>query len=83
MKGTVYQINEQRGMVAVLTGNGDFSIFEILGAGTIERGDEIQWRNDAALGGEMLTNLTQGETYEVYFQNHCVPKVQVKQQLLY
>lgn len=47
-------------MVAILTENGDFSTFEIIG-GTdpVEEGDEVVWENDTGLGGEMLHNLTQ------------------------
>jgi hypothetical protein len=83
MKGTVYEINVTRGMVAVLTEDGDFSVFELLGGDPVEKGDVVHWANDTALGGEILTNDSQMETYEVFFQNHHVPKHQLKQQLLY
>ena len=33
MKGTIFKINHRRGMVAILTENGDFSVFELLGEG--------------------------------------------------
>ncbi|MFH0782361.1 MAG: hypothetical protein V2B20_10490 [Pseudomonadota bacterium] len=83
MKGTIYKINHHRGMVAVLTENGDFSVFELLGDDPVEEGDEIYWKNDTGLGGEIIKNTTQNEEYEVYFQNHWVLKNQLKQQLLY
>lgn len=81
MKGIVHYINQQRGMVAVLTEQG-YSIFEIIGSDNIEVGDSVSWRDDTVLGGETLTNHTQGERYEVYFQNHHVHQSQLRQQLL-
>ncbi len=70
-------------MVAVLTEDGDFSIFELLGGDIVEVSDEVQWKEDTGLGSEILTNVTRRESYEVYFQNHHVPKHQLRQQLLY
>ena len=81
MKGTIFKINHRRGMVAILTENGDFSTFEIIGGAPVEEGDNVYWENDTGLGGEILHNLTQNEKYEVYFQNHWVPKHQLHQQL--
>ena len=83
MNGTVYEINRARGMVAVFTENSDFSIFELLDGDPIEIEDEVYWRNDTGLGPEVLKNITQDQSYEVYFQNHWVSKNQLKQQLLY
>ena len=83
MKGTIHKINWDRGMAAVLTEQGGFSIFEMLGDDTFEEGDEVSWENDTGLGSEMLKNLTQNETLEVYFQNHWVSKSQLKDQLFY
>ena len=83
MKAVVFDINWRRGMVAVLTENGDFSIFEMLGDDNFEKGDEVFWKNDTALGSEKIRNATKGETMEVFFQNHWVPKNQLRQQLLY
>jgi len=82
MKGDVVQINQQRGMVAVLTDDGEYSIIELLGD-DVEVGDVLRWNGDYPLGGEMIKNLTQGISMEVFFQNHCVPKQQLRQQLLY
>ncbi|MBA4286864.1 MAG: hypothetical protein C0434_15170 [Xanthomonadaceae bacterium] len=81
MRGVVRYINEHRGMVAVLTENG-FSVFELLGGDPVEVGDTVSWADDTALGGELLTNHTQGERYEVFFQNHHVHQSQLRQQLL-
>ncbi len=83
MRGTIYQINENRGMVGVLTEDGDFSIFELLSSDTVEIGDEVQWKNDTGLGDEHLTNITHTESFDVYFQNHHVSKDHLRQQLLY
>ena len=83
MRGTIFEINRQGGMVAVLTENGDYSVFELLGEDSADEGDEVSWENDTGLGSEMLRNITQNETFEVYFQNHWIPKSQLRQQLLY
>lgn len=81
MKGIVHYINQQRGIVAVITEQG-YSIFEIISGDNVEVGDSVSWRDDTALGGEILTNHTQGDRYEVYFQNHHVHQSQLGQQLL-
>lgn len=83
MVGNIFEINLHKAMVAVLTENGDFSTFELLGDDPVELKDKVYWENDTGLGSEMLKNITQGETFEVYFQNHWIPKSQLKQQLLY
>jgi hypothetical protein len=82
MKGTIKYINPSRGMVAVLTDEGQYSVFELLSGETIEPGDVVSWAHATALGGEWITNHTQGERYEVYFQNHYVNPSQLRQQLL-
>jgi hypothetical protein len=82
MKGQVVHIHQQRGMVAVLTEDGEYSIIELLGD-EMEVGDQLQWNGDYPLGSETIKNLTQGTRLEVYFQNHCVPQSQLQQQLLY
>ena len=80
MQGQVKEINRGRGMVAVLTSDG-YSIFELIGGEQIEIDDIVSWRSSTSLGSELLTNHTQNEKYEVYFQNHHVPAVQVRGQL--
>jgi hypothetical protein len=82
MKGTVKYINSIRGMVAVLTEESQYSIFELLAGDTIELDDIVSWSPATALGTEYITNHTQGERYEVYFQNHYVHSSQLRQQLL-
>ncbi len=83
MKGTITQINRIRGMVAVATESDGYSVFELLGGDSVELGDAVSWKDDTALGSEVLTNHTQGERYEVYFQNHHVNQQLLRQQLLY
>lgn len=73
MEGEVVEINQQRGMAAVLTENGEYSIIELLGD-EVEVGDHIQWHGDFPLGSEPIKNLTQECQMDVFFQNHCVPK---------
>ena len=80
MKGTVQQINHVRGMVAVLTVEGEFSIVELLGDELV--GDVVSWKGDTPLGGDVLVNHTRGETFDVFFQNHHVSPHQLRQQLL-
>lgn len=82
MRGTVVHIHHQRGMVAVQTDDGDYTIVELLGD-DIEEGDELIWSDDYPLGGAPMRNLTQGTKIEVFFQNHCVSEHQLRQQLLY
>lgn len=80
MQGQVKQINHERGMVAVLTSDG-YSIFELLGGDSIEIDDIVSWRNITPLGAALLTNHTQNEKYDVYFQNHHVSSEHVRSQL--
>ncbi len=44
MKGIIFDINWNRGMVAVITEDGDFSIFELLGGDPAEKNDVVQWQ---------------------------------------
>ena len=83
MKGVVTEINANRGMVAVRTNSGDFSIFEMLSSDEIEIHDEISWENDTGLGHEFVKNISKNTKFEVYFQNHHVTKNQLKDQLYY
>jgi hypothetical protein len=82
MTGIVFAINHNRGMVAVKTEDCDFSVFELLGDDSVELGDEVSWKDDTSLGSTWLRNVTQEETFEVFFQDHWVPEGQLRQQLL-
>jgi hypothetical protein len=81
MRGTVQHINPVRGMVAVLTDDGDYSIVELIGD-EVEIGDVVSWTGDTPLGGDTLVNHTRNEKLDVYFQNHHVTSAQLRQQLL-
>ena len=83
MQGTIYDINENRGMAGVLTEEGDFSVFELLSGDAVEKGDKVQWEGDTALGDELLTNVTQATKFHVYFQNHHVSRDNLREQLLF
>lgn len=83
MKGVIAHINENRGMVAVATEAGGFSIFELMGGDSVAINDVVRWGGDTPLGSATLVNETQGERFEVYFQNHHVGQHQLRQQLLY
>ncbi|MCX7012862.1 MAG: hypothetical protein NTW86_09945 [Candidatus Sumerlaeota bacterium] len=82
MKGQVVEINQRRGMVAVFTEDEEYSIIELLGD-ELETGDVLQWNGHYPLGSETIRNLTKRAAMTVYFQNHSVPKSQLRQQLLY
>ena len=81
MKAEVKYMNPKRGMVAVLTEDEDFSVFELLGD-ELEIGDIVEWKGEHPLGGEDIVNLSKKENIRVFFENHCVPKAQLGQQLL-
>jgi hypothetical protein len=83
MNGIVKRINPGRGMVAVLTEEGSFSVFELLADDPIEVGDKVSWSSNTNLGGERITNRTQKRSFEVYFQNHYVNLSQLNSQLLF
>ena len=83
MTGIVAKINHRRGMVAVQTESNGFSILELIGGEPIQEGDEVSWKNDTALGHEILSNLTKNLKYEVYFQDHWVDQGEVLTQLIF
>lgn len=82
MKGQVVEINARRGMVAVLTDAGDYSILELLGD-EVEVSDQLEWQTDHPLGSESVLNRSKAKAISVFFQNHGVGKSQLRQQLLY
>ena len=82
MTGTVTEINQRLGMVAVDTVEDGFTIIEMLSEG-IEVGDELSWADSHPLGSGTVRNATKGKSMSVFYQNHCVTKSQLRQQLLY
>ena len=82
MKGEIAAKNMKRGMVAIRTEGGDYSVFELLSYEDVQIGDPVSWRNDKGLGHEVLFNRRTAIKIEVYFQNHEVAKSNLKAQLL-
>jgi len=74
-------INQIRGMVAVDTEEG-FSIVELLGD-EVSVGDRLSWAGSTPLGGERVTNLSEGVEIDVFFQNHHVSRGQLRGALLF
>lgn len=81
MRGSVKHINPNRSMVAVLTEE-NYSIIELTGD-ELEIGDIVEWTAEHPSGSHTIRNLTRGSQISVFFQNHCVPQSQLRQQLLY
>jgi len=80
--GTVAALNPHRGMVAIATTDGGYTIIELLSNFELELGDEVRWKDDFAMGHEIYTNVTKSVSEEVYVQNHGVTKANLHQQLL-
>ncbi|HQT90855.1 MAG TPA: hypothetical protein PL001_02370 [Candidatus Kryptobacter bacterium] len=81
MTGKIFRINRPKQMIAILTANGDFSVFENIGELEFEIDDEVSWENDNGVGGQRLHNITQQRDVDVYFENHQVSKEILKVQL--
>ena len=83
MKGTISNINWNRGMIAVLTESEDYSVFELLSEENIDIGDEVSWHENHPLGDCKITNHTKNEIIEIYFQDHWVTNQNLRRRLLY
>ncbi|MEQ7347100.1 hypothetical protein ABQF09_00510 [Xanthomonas campestris pv. campestris] len=81
-RGMVAAANPNRGMVAIATEDGGFTIIELLSGWKLEAGDVIAWENGYGLGSEIYKNLTKGTRSEVYVQNHSVSKSDLRAHLL-
>lgn len=80
--GRVAALNPARGMVAIATEDGGYTIIELLSHFELEVGDEMTWANGYGLGSEDYTNTSKGETEEVFVQNHAVSRSSLRAQLL-
>ena len=80
--GKVAATNPNRGMVAILTEDGGFTIIELTSGWDLEIGDVISWANGYGLGFEPYENLTQRTRAEVFVQNHDVSRSNLQAQLL-
>jgi hypothetical protein len=81
-EGIIHSINRRRGVVAVQTAAGNFSVFELLGDDPVDIGDKVFWFQATSLGTTLLANITQNRIFEVSFQSHEVPESRLKKQLL-
>ena len=68
MKGTTELISPNEAMIGVRTENGGFSVLELIGGYSPNLGDVISG-NLEQLGGEEVSNLTQGEKWDVFIQD--------------
>jgi len=82
MEGIIYAIDPRRGMVVVKTTDSKFSVFELVSDDPVDLGDKVHWFQATSLGSTLLTNITQNRIFQVNFQNHKVPKSQLKKQRL-
>jgi hypothetical protein len=80
VQGTVYSINVARGIVAIETEKGDFSVFENPGFREFETGDNVSWQNDTAIW-VIVRNHTKGFEAVVCFLNHRLVAHQLRQQM--
>lgn len=81
MTGRIYRINKQKQIIAILTANGDFSIFENISGMDFNIDDEVSWENSTGLGRQNINNITQHRSVDIYFENHWVSKEILKIQL--
>lgn len=80
MRGVVQAINRARGRVGCKTEDG-FSIFDMMGDDPPNLHDVIEWSDLTPLGGETVRNVTQGCTYDVFFENHHVSASSLRRQM--
>ena len=76
MRGTIQYINPFTGLVAALTTDGAFSVFELV-SGRAEAGDSVSWAGDCPFGADTVRNLTQTLLLDVVFKNHNVAVTQL------
>ena len=82
MKGRVYAINRNSGMVAIETELHGFTIIELSTDAGIEMGDELSWEGDLKMGAETYNNVSTNRPVDVFVRNHLVSKNDLRRQLL-
>ena len=82
MNGIVHYINQKRGLVAVLTTDGVYSIVEPLSSADFALADAVSWVRTIPLGEGVVRNLTREDYARVCFQAHSVPKEHLAKALL-
>jgi len=80
MTGYVHTINHRRGLVAIDSDSGGFTIVELPGSDPISLGDRMQWDTDA-LGGAVYVNQTKAGKVAVNVQAHGVPEALLRRVL--
>jgi hypothetical protein len=68
MKGSVVGINQRKGMILVDTGDGEYSLIELLGESDLEIGDLLEG-NLQSLGGERVRILPNGREMHTFIQD--------------
>lgn len=82
MKGTVYKMNPNRGMIAIKVAENDFTIIKA-SLSEFEIEDEVRWNTNHELGSGTIYNISQNEEVEVFFENHNVQNGQLAKQLMF
>ena len=78
MRGTIKLINNPKGLFAVETEEGQYSIVELLGEYSPEV-DDILSGNLEGMGGETLRNVTQKQDWSVFIQDiHASREMAIK-----
>jgi len=80
MKGIVFKINPNGGMIALKVDENDFTIIEA-STDYFEIGDEVSWDEDEGLGCGSVFNVNQEMDVDVTFENHNVQTSQLRTQL--
>jgi hypothetical protein len=80
MTGTVHTINRRRGLVAIKTDAGAFTIVEMTGSDPISLGDRIEWHTEEP-GVASFFNQTKAIRFAVNVHAHSVPESRVRQRL--
>ena len=80
MEAEVIIINKKRGMVAALTEDGEYVVFELLGSYALEINDVVSHPDFYSMGGKVYRNLSKDENMDVFVENVCATLDQAKKQ---
>lgn len=80
MRGTIKAINQDKGLIAVETNSGEYSVIELIGGYNVEIDDIISGVLES-LGRKTVMNETQSEEIDVFIQ-HCHCSAQRVRQLM-
>ena len=79
--GKVAALNTSRGIAAIATEDGGYTIIELQSHWELASGDVIAWDNDYGLGSEIYKNVTKRTHAQVFVQNHDVSQSSLRAQL--